>query len=47
MNQWDWAILFPLIGKWTVVGGCIFGLWVYWFMSTLTDEEKEEMGVKW
>jgi hypothetical protein len=46
MNGFDWAILFPVIVKWVVVVGCIIGLWVYWFMSTLTEEEKEEMGVK-
>jgi hypothetical protein len=47
MNGFDWAILFPVVVKWVVIGGCIIGLWVWWVMSTLTEEEKEEMGVKW
>ena len=44
MNGFDWAIVFPVILKWVVLGISLLGLGIYWFISSLTDEECEEMG---
>jgi hypothetical protein len=46
MDQWDWALTFPLIVKWVVILGSLFGLWIWYFMSTLTDEECEQIGYR-
>jgi hypothetical protein len=44
MNGFDWAIVFPVILKWIFIGLCFLGLGIYVFISSLTDEECEEIG---
>jgi len=46
MNGFDWAIVFPVIFRLSVLFVCFVILGLYVYIETLTDDECDEIGYK-